>query len=153
MEASSVAPIGAALAGVSRLALDTAPIIYFVEAHARYDAVITRVFQRIAAGQLTGVTSVLTLAEVLAQSAHRRKVSLQSQYRDLLSDSQHFELVPIDVAVAERAVVLRKRYNLRMPDALQIAAALQADCHAFLTNDSRLKRVTELRVLVLDDLV
>lgn len=42
--------------------------------------------------------------------------------------------------------------TLRTPDALQIAAALVAGCEAFLTNDAGLKRVTELRVLVLDEL-
>lgn len=37
-----------ALVGVSRLAIDTAPVIYFIEAHPRYDAVVSRVFQLIA---------------------------------------------------------------------------------------------------------
>jgi predicted nucleic acid-binding protein len=39
-----------------------------------------------------------------------------------------------------------------LTDALQIAVALEAGCEAFLTNDRTLKRVTELRVLVLDEL-
>jgi predicted nucleic acid-binding protein len=43
-------------------------------------------------------------------------------------------------------------YNLTLPDALQVAAALQAQCDGFLTNDSALGRVTELRVLLLNDL-
>jgi predicted nucleic acid-binding protein len=46
---------------------------------------------------------------------------------------------------------LRARYNLRTPDALQVATALVRRCEAFLTNDARLKRVTEIRVLTLDD--
>jgi predicted nucleic acid-binding protein len=41
---------------------------------------------------------------------------------------------------------------LRTPDALQIATALEAGCEAFLSNDAGLRRVTELRVLILDDL-
>jgi hypothetical protein len=44
--------------------------------------------------------------------------------------------------VAERAAELRARYNLRTPDALQVATALVRRCEAFLTNDARLKRVT-----------
>jgi predicted nucleic acid-binding protein len=44
------------------------------------------------------------------------------------------------------------RYSLRTPDALQVATALAAGCAALLTNDVRLQRVTELRVLVLDEL-
>jgi predicted nucleic acid-binding protein len=54
--------------------------------------------------------------------------------------------------MAERAAELRASYGMRLPDALQIAAALGERCDAFLTNDRRLARVTEIRVLVLDDL-
>jgi len=34
---------------------------------------------------------------------------------------------------------------------LQIAVAVNAECEAFLTNDLTFKRITELRVLVLND--
>lgn len=55
-------------------------------------------------------------------------------------------------ASAERAAELRAHYNLTLTDAFQIAAALTAGCDAFPTNDAALKRVTELTVLVLDEL-
>jgi predicted nucleic acid-binding protein len=54
--------------------------------------------------------------------------------------------------VAEQAADLRARYGLRTPDALQIATGLTAGYAALLTDDARLQRVTELRVLVLDEL-
>lgn len=140
------------LTGVTRLGLDTAPIIYFVEAHPHYDALVTEIFQRIADGELVGVTSVITLTEVLIQPLRQGRVDLQAQYRDLLIGSANFELVSIDPGVAERAAGLRVRYNLRTPDALQVAAALAAGCQAFLTNDQTLKRVTNLQIVILDDL-
>jgi predicted nucleic acid-binding protein len=70
----------------------------------------------------------------------------------LLSSSSDFQTLPITSDIAEQAASLRARYGLRTPDALQIATALAADCGAFVTNDARLQRVTELRVLVLDEL-
>jgi predicted nucleic acid-binding protein len=57
------------------------------------------------------------------------------------------------VTIAEQSADLRARYNLRTPDALQIAATLSVGCQAFLTNDKKLSNVTELQVIVLDDLV
>jgi hypothetical protein len=60
-----------ALAGVTRLGLDTAPIIYLVEAHPRYSSRLRIAFESIAAGRLLGITSVLTLAEVLVQPIRR----------------------------------------------------------------------------------
>jgi predicted nucleic acid-binding protein len=53
--------------------------------------------------------------------------------------------------VARRAVVLRAKYGIRVPDALQIAASLEAEDTAFVTNDQRLVKVEELHVLQFDD--
>ncbi len=142
-----------ALTNVQRLGLDTAPFVYFIEAHPKYDAIVVEIFQRIANGQLIGITSVITLVEVLVMPVRMSQSHLVQAYRDLLQKSANLEMVLIDVAIAEKVVELRARYNLRTPDALQIAAALQHGCDAFLTNDIDLKRVTELRVLVLDELL
>jgi predicted nucleic acid-binding protein len=60
-------------------------------------------------------------------------------------------LLAIDSAVAERAADMRALYNLRTPDALQVAAALTVGCDAFLTNDRAIARLADLRVLVLSD--
>ena len=54
--------------------------------------------------------------------------------------------------MGEHAAKLRARHNLALADALQFAVALAANCQAFLTNDKRLKRVSELSVLVVDEL-
>jgi len=62
------------------------------------------------------------------------------------------QLVSIDSETAKVAADLRARYNLRTPDALQLATAIKAGCDAFLTNDATLKKVTELKVLVLSEL-
>ena len=141
-----------ALVGVARLGIDTALIIYFIEAHPLYEAIVTPIFKLIADRRLTGITSTITLTEVLVQPFISANMRLQQEYRDILLYSPDFEVIPIDVNVAERAAELRARYGLRTPDALQIAAALSSDCEAFVTNDSKLQRVTELRILVLDNL-
>jgi predicted nucleic acid-binding protein len=141
-----------ALAAVTRLACDTAPIIYFVEAHPRYDPLVINVFQRIADGAIAGVTSVITLTEVLIQPLRQSNAVLQQEYRELLLHSANFQMLSITPEIAERGAELRARHSLRTPDALQVATGLVAGCEAFLTNDRGLQRVTELRVLVLDDL-
>jgi predicted nucleic acid-binding protein len=140
----------AALSSVKRLALDTAPIIYFVEANPRYDALVTAIFQRIANGDIEAVTSALTLTEVLALPMQKQRSDLCRAYKTLLTSAEHFTLVSIDSGIAERAAELRARYQLRTPDALQIATSLAKDCQAFLTNDKSLHRITEIPVVVLE---
>ncbi len=141
-----------ALSGVTRLGLDTSPIIYFIEAHPRYDALVTAIFQGIAHGRFSGVTSAITLTEVLVQPYLRGDRQLQQRYRDLLLYSDNFRVVPIGVAEAERAAEIRSLYSLRTPDALQVAAAVNARCEVFITNDLELRRVSDPPILVLADL-
>jgi predicted nucleic acid-binding protein len=141
-----------ALKGVSRLAFDTAPIIYFVEANPTYDKLVSNIFKRVAAGQLEGWTSVISLCEVLVQPLVSGREDLRQAYRELLLNSSNFHTRPIDAAVAERAARMRANYGVRLPDAFQIALAVETGCEALLCNDHSMRRVTELRVLVLDDL-
>jgi predicted nucleic acid-binding protein len=117
-----------------------------------YDALVTEVFRRITVGAIAGVTSIVSLAEALVRPVQQGDVALQEVYRDLLLRNPQIRTSTIQATAAEMAADLRARYRLLLPDALQIAVALEARCEAFLTNDLTLKRVTELRVLVLDEL-
>ena len=138
--------------GVTRLGLDSAPVIYLVEMHPRYDYLVSELFRQIAAGHFLGVTSVVTLGEVMVVPLREGRVDIARRYRRLLLSSPGVRTSNIDPLTAERAAALRAKYGIRLPDALQLAVAIEERCEAFLTNDRRLARVTELRVLVLDDL-
>jgi predicted nucleic acid-binding protein len=112
----------------------------------------TRCLPGLSSGAILGVTSVVTLAEVLVAPLARGDLQLAAQYRAIFDYGGSLRLEPITRMTAERAADLRVRYRLRLGDALQVALALQAGCEAFLTNDLTLKRVSELQVLVLDEL-
>ncbi|MGI8510780.1 MAG: type II toxin-antitoxin system VapC family toxin, partial [Gemmatimonadaceae bacterium] len=60
-------------------------------------------------------------------------------------------LVDIDRNQLRAAAQLRARYGVRTPDALQLAAALQERCSAFITNDRRLPTLPGLRTVQLDE--
>lgn len=141
-----------ALGGIMLVGFDTPPFIYFVERHPTYIAVLHRVFQRMNAGLLDGVTSVITLVEALVHPKRTGDQQLEEVYKELLLRGQGLRLLAIDPAIADVAAGLRARYNVRTPDALHLASALVAGCQVFLTNDADLRRVTELRVLALDEL-
>jgi predicted nucleic acid-binding protein len=140
-----------ALSGVTKLGVDTAPLIYFIEQHPRYGPMVSPVFQLMADGELAGVTTVVTLVEVLTLPLQQGDQHLADQYKAALESSDNLAMASIDPATAERAAELRAGYSLRTPDALQIAATLNAGCEAFLTNDKRLARIRDLRILLLDD--
>lgn len=140
------------LQGVTRLFLDSAPVIYAVERNPQYLPLVRVVFERIFSGLPMGVVSPITLAECLVQPYRLAQNELQQDFIELMTDTENIEFVAINNQnMAIEAAKIRARYNLQLPDAFQISVALAAGCEAFLTNDVTFKRVTELRVLVLDD--
>lgn len=58
-------------------------------------------------------------------------------------------IVPITTAVFDRATRIRAMHKFKLADALHLAAAVEAGCDRFLTNDSRLSAFTAIAVEVL----
>jgi predicted nucleic acid-binding protein len=144
--------IADALSGVGRIFLDTAPVIYHVEKNPQYIALTDVIFTLIDQAAITAVTSPITLAECLVYPYRQSNIKLQQDFTDLLVHGFSTFFIAIDSAMGIQAAELRARYNLALPDALQFACALSAGCDAFLSNDIALKRVSEISILILDEL-
>jgi predicted nucleic acid-binding protein len=142
-----------AFSRVGKLGVDTAPLIYLVERHPTFGPLVRALVERAESGGLELISSTLTLTEVLSLPLERNDEATVSAYRSILLRSPYLHLRPIDLEVAEMAARLRALHRLKTPDALQVAVACQAGCEAFLTNDRTLRRVTEVNVLVVADLV
>jgi predicted nucleic acid-binding protein len=143
--------IEAALESVSRIYLDTAPVIYLVERHPQFFDQVSAVLHRVDEGQLTVVASPVTLAECLVGAYRMNQTQAVIDFIDCLTQEKT-NFVEISAEIGDRAAQLRVKYNLALIDALQIATALVAGCEAFLTNDLQLKRVTELKIIVVSEL-
>lgn len=141
-----------ALTGVRLLGVETAPFIYFAECRSGHVDKMRAIFRHVADGEITVVTSTITLTEALAKPLREGANDLAAAYRAMLKETPGILLHPVDSVTADRAAELRARYNLKTPDALHVATAVEAGCDAFLTNDLDLRRIVEIRVLILDDL-
>ncbi len=142
-----------ALLGVSKIFLDTAPVIYYVEQHPKYFAVINEIFDHIDKGTLRAILSPVTLAECLVVPFRTGNTSLQQDFVDLATRGTNTDIISIDHATGKYAAELRAHYNLGLLDALQIAMSLTSGCDALLTNDRALRSVTEVRIVVVEDFV
>ncbi|QTA91473.1 PIN domain-containing protein [Desulfonema magnum] len=101
---------------------------------------------------LTAVTSPITLSECLILPYRLNSEALEEKFSALIVSGSNMMFMPIDDSIAKQAAKLRAKYNLSLADALQIAAALAAGSDAFLTNDIALKRVRELKILVIEEI-
>lgn len=143
--------LAAALAA-GPVALDTAVFIYYIEEHPDYLPLVEPLFAEIDAGARDAVTSALTLLEVLVVPYRAGDLRLAARYELLLTGSRGLHLIDPDRSQLRTAAQLRALYRLRTSDALQIAAALTAQCQTFVTNDRDLPDIPGLRVVQLDQL-
>jgi predicted nucleic acid-binding protein len=144
--------LDSALASVAALGFDAVPFIYLIERHPHHFGLVRAVFRRMTIGTFVGYTSIITLTELLTKPYRQHDVVVANRHRFLLRRSRNRTLLPLASQAADIAAGLRARYILRTPDALQIAAAMEAGCDAFLTNDHGLRRITEIPILLLDEL-
>lgn len=142
------------LRGKRRVFLNTEPLIYFIQKNETYHSLVLPVFQMIEEGQIEGLSSYITLLEVLVQPLREGREDIAREYRDTLIHADNFELIPLDEKLAEEGARVRARYpSFKTPDAIQLAAATLSGADAFLTNDNRLKRFDRLEILDLNDFV
>ena len=132
--------------------LDAAPIIYSVERHADFWALMFPVWAAAKRGECEIVTSELTLLETLVMPLKSGATNLVAAYETLLTGTD-VRLLPVTSAILGEAAGLLAATNLNTPDAIQAASATATGCALIVTNDGDLRRVTGLNVTVLKDLV
>jgi predicted nucleic acid-binding protein len=124
--------------------VDSAPIIYTLEAHPKFARHYERLFARHAAGELALAVSTVALAEVLTGPLRAGEEALARRYRAVLGA---WQLVGLDADIAEDSARLRARYGLKLPDAIQVASALAIRADALVTHDRDFSLVRGLSVL------
>jgi predicted nucleic acid-binding protein len=71
--------------------------------------------------------------------------SLLALYDDFFR-SEEVDVLPLSIAVVDKATEIRAAYKVKTPDALHLAAAIIAGAKAFVTGDKSLARCTEITV-------
>jgi predicted nucleic acid-binding protein len=138
------------LRGVNRLFLDTAPVVYFVEQNPEFIARVEPIFDRLDL-DIIGVVSAITLAECLVFPIKRGFIDIEKAFEEVFN-SDRVEFVATDRKIANLAARIRANYNFQLPDSIQIATAIVSGCDAFLNNDIALRKVTEIRAIVVSEL-
>lgn len=137
-----------------RAYLDTNVFIYALNGFPAYAPTLTALFSAVDSDDLSVVTSELTLAELLIIPFRHENTEEERRCRMILHPRRSLSLRPIGVDVFEAMARLRATSPaMRTPDAIHIATAQLAKCDVFLTNDRRLKAISELPVVLLSEAV
>ncbi|MDD2892732.1 MAG: PIN domain-containing protein [Halothiobacillaceae bacterium] len=128
----------------STVFVDTAPFIYVLESHPQFADLFAGLFEAAENGSFSIVLSTITLAEVLTGPHKAGLTALAKRYEIALCQ---YEVIPVSVSIAALAAQLRVQHRLKLPDALQLATALETGANAFVTHDRDFSGVTALPVL------
>ena len=116
---------------------DTHIFIHVLNGTPDLSAPCVQLLDACAQGAIQGITGDLTLAELLVLPLRQNNAAAVAAVRELLIDDGAITLLPHDRATFERAAALRAHHGLKMPDALQMATALQAGAACLVSNDRR----------------
>jgi predicted nucleic acid-binding protein len=124
--------------------VDAAPWIYLLEDHPEFSPGFSGLFEAADRGEIQLALSTITLAEILSGPQKARQAALAARYEKALGMHQ---IVPMTAPIASLAAQLRVRYRLRLPDAIQLATALDIGAAALVTHDRDFSAVQGLPVL------
>ena len=128
---------------MERIYFDSVALIYYIERRAPWLASIDA---RLAAGPVRIVVSDLTRMECRVKPLSTGNTALLAEFDTAFAAA---ELAPITTAVFDRATEIRATYKFKTPDSIHLAAAVEAGCAVFYTNDHRLDVFTGIAVEVL----
>lgn len=135
------------------IGLDTMVFIYHFEENKIYSPLTFSIFESLEKGNFNAITSILTLLEILVKPKRESNLILTERYKILLETFPNLQVKALDENIADVASSLKANYNINTPDAIQVATSLEAQADVFITNDTSLKKITEIKVLLLSEML
>jgi predicted nucleic acid-binding protein len=132
------------------IGLDTSIFIYHLEDHPRYASLTEVIFQSLEKGTNSGVTSYLTLMEILVKPKTGGFSDAARDYEYYLTSFPNLSLFPFGLEIARKASDLRAENKIKTPDAIQIATSIYHGATGFLTNDRIFEKVKGIDTGILE---
>lgn len=129
----------------STVLVDSAPWIYVLEARPPFAPKFTGLFEAAARQELVLSLSTITLSEILAGPYKSGQTALAKRYEKALTS---YRVVELSAPIAVLAAQLRARCTLKLPDAIQVATALEIGADALVTHDRDFSKVRGISVLM-----
>jgi len=134
---------------MQRVYLDACMVIHLIEGNSQQQQILKRALL----GKIVFSSELVRLESRIKALRENQKIFLKV-YEQFFKDCQ---LIDLNRSVFEQATELRVNHNLKTPDALHLAAALDV-CDQFWTNDQQLVKLVNdklqknLKVLDMDSL-
>lgn len=111
---------------------------------------LASLFEQIAAQRIPVFTSELTLAECLVMPYKTGNTVLGNLHQQHLHTHAGLECVAVSREALQEAARLCATSNMKLPDVIHVATALQMQCDLFLSNDQGIRLSDAIQLLTLD---
>ncbi len=136
-----------------RIGLDSAGFIYFLEDNHRFGVLSEVVFELAEKNKLVIISSILVLVEVLTGYRKANDDASEREFKQMMREFPNIETYDLNYNLIDRIIDLRTKYNIKTPDAIHIATAIENKADAFITNDKGLRKIKEIKVVYLKDYI
>jgi len=141
-----------AVRGRSLVHLDASVLALHAAAHPETLPLTRALFDSLAAGDLRGQTSALSVYQLLVEAYRRNEPETAERAERLLGSIPGLAIVAVTPQIARQAAQVRAQLGGRPERAIQLATALSGQADLFLTQRSSLRRVAGLSVESLETL-
>lgn len=133
------------------IALDTQILIYHFENHPKYSGLTSEILKAVQTGSCRCIVSEISLLEILVHPLRLDRQDIADKYEILLTNFPNLMLAPVTRNIILKAASIRAATNLKSPDSLILATAIDHDATLAITNDISWKKITKLRIACLED--
>lgn len=130
------------------ISLDTNIFIYYFQQNKYFGEDARNIFEKLALGKYRAVTSIITLIELLSFKLSDKDITL---LQDTFLQTPNLSVIEVGQEIALTASKIRRIYGFRLPDAIQLATGVSQKVDFYITNDAKLKRFKETKVVLLKD--
>lgn len=131
------------------IGLDSNIFIYHFEDNPEFREYVQTILARLSENECKAITSVISIIETLSYPLPKNiALKIQKGFTSI----PNLGIFDVNNGIAIKAAEIRRKYRFRLPDAVQLATAIQAKADLFVTNDLRLKQFKEIPILILKEI-
>ena len=140
------------IAEISRAFVDANALIYYIEGADSLHEKVRQLFTTLLSADVQLVTNEIVFAECLYGAYPRKDDALVALYKDLLNDTEQFEVLGIDMTLLDEAANIGAQVGLKLIDAMHLCSAITSSCDVLVTNDQKFKSSAELKIIQISSL-
>lgn len=94
-----------------------------------------KILDAIDQGNLNAVVSIVIIAELTMKYYQEGQIEEKEEFISTLYANNHYEIINLDLSIADKTGRVRSKVNLKLPDCIIIVSCMQHEASCLITND------------------